>query len=73
MSVIDTQKTHWAVVCVNEFAKYKELSVKAAFQYLYEFGGIGFLNEHYEAEHMLSFDDTVEDLTQVCQRNGGTL
>ena len=61
------------MVCVNEFAKRKALSAKAAFQYLYMFGGIHFLKEHYEAEHLLSLDDAVDDLNQVCQNNGGII
>jgi hypothetical protein len=32
-----------------------------------------FLEAHYGAEHLLSFDDTVEDLTAICQRNGGQI
>lgn len=68
---IDNQKIHWSVICVNEYAKYKELTPKAAFNYLYKHGGIDFLKEHYEAEHQLSFDDVVEDLEIICQRNEG--
>ena len=33
--------------------------------------GIDFLTEHYEAEHLLSLDDAIQDLTQVCLNNGG--
>lgn len=70
---IDKKKINWAVVCVNEFAKNKELNTKTAFQYLYAFGGIQFIKDYYEAEHLLSFDDAIEDLTVVCQRNGGDI
>ena len=66
-------KIAWAVACVNEFAKHFNISVKAAFQYLYNHEGIAFLDEHYEAEHLLSFDDTVDDLVLICQSNGGSL
>jgi hypothetical protein len=64
---------HWTVVCVNEFARRFALDVKSAFQYLYKHGGIDFLSEHYEAEHTLSFDETVEDLQRVCRNNGGEI
>jgi len=64
-------KIAWTVACVNEFAYRFEISVKAAFQYLYNHGGIAFLEEHYEAEHLLSFDDAVDDLLLVCQAKGG--
>ena len=73
MDTVDINKVNWMVVCVGEFARNKAVDVKTAFKYLYDFGGIAFLKEHYEAEHTLSFDDAVEDLTVVCQRNGGAL
>jgi hypothetical protein len=38
---------------------------------LRRFKGIDFLTEHYDAEHLLSFDDSVQGLTQVCLNNGG--
>ena len=59
----------WTVAAISEFAKAKALSVKQAFNYLSLFKGMDFLEKHYGAEHLLSFDDTVEDLTAICQRN----
>jgi len=73
MKKINTSLINWAVVCVNEFARNRELNQKAAFQYLMEFGGIGFLKEHYEAEHLLSIDDAIDDLGMICRNNGGSL
>jgi hypothetical protein len=73
MSIPEKNKINWVVVCVNEFAREKTIPVKIAFQYLYEFGGIEFLKDHYEAEHTLSFDDAVEDLEIICANNGGVL
>lgn len=73
MNTQDVNIIHWAVVCVNEFARQFSLDVKTAFKYLYNHGGIEFLKEHYEAEHTLSFDETVEDLQLVCRNNGGGL
>ena len=64
---------NWLVVCVNEFADRFSLDVKTAFKYLYKYGGIDFLQEHYEAEHTLSFDEAVEDLQLVCKNNGGEI
>jgi len=64
---------HWSVVCVNEFARQLSLDVRTAFEYLYNHGGIDFLQEYYEAEHTLSFDETIGDLQLVCRNNGGAL
>ena len=58
---------------MSEFAKEHHLSVKEAFQYLFQFKGIEFIKENYEAEHTLSFDTVLEDLEILCRRNGGLL
>ena len=68
-----TNIINWVVVCINEFARNWKLTPKAAFQYLQANGGIGFLTEHYDAEHLLSIDDTVDDLSIICRNNGGNL
>lgn len=61
----------WIVAAISEFAKAKALSIRQAFNYLNLFKGIDFLQAHYGAEHMLSFEDTIDDLTAICLRNGG--
>ena len=59
------------IAAISEFAKAHYISVREANNYLIRFKGIDFLTEHYDAEHLLSFDDSVQDLTQVCLNNGG--
>lgn len=44
----------FVVACVNDFANKHNLSVKEAFQYLFQYGGVRFLKENYEIEHTLS-------------------
>ena len=61
----------YAVACINEFAKSKSLSCREAYLYLYNHSGIKFLKEFYEIEHTLSFDDAINDLTIISQKNGG--
>lgn len=61
----------YIVVAISEFAQKHHLSVREASNYLIRFKGIDFITEHYDAEHLLSFDDSVQDLTQVCLNNGG--
>jgi len=58
-------------MCVSSFAESKNLSQKDAYNYLEKYKGIDFLEECYDAEHLLSLDDAVEDLTIVCKNNGG--
>ena len=47
------------------------MNVKAAVNYLNRFKGVDFLINHYDAQHLLSIDDTVQDLAIVCENNRG--
>lgn len=49
------------------------MPTKEAYRYLRDFKGIEFLKDFYEEEHLLSFDNVVEDLQALCRRNGGTI
>ena len=66
-------RIEWLVACVSEFAAAHGLSPREAFAYLARHRGMEFLVRHYEAEHTLSFADTLDDLSAVCRRNGGGL
>lgn len=61
----------YIVAAINEFATAYNMTAREAGNYLLRYKGIDFLAEHYEAEHLLSFDDSVQDLTRVCLNNGG--
>ncbi len=71
--ILNRKKSDYIVACVNEFARNKALSLKEAFLYLYTFKGLKFLDEHYEIEHTLSFDDVIEDLSIICRNNEGAI
>lgn len=68
---IDKNVIAYVVAAISEFAKTHHISVREANNYLIRFKGLDFLTEHYDAEHLLSFEDSVQDLTQVCLNNGG--
>lgn len=68
---IDKNVIAYVVTAINEFAKTHHISVREANNYLIRFKGLDFLTEHYDAEHLFSFEDSVQDLTQVCLNNGG--
>ena len=67
------RKIGFTVACINECASKHELSIKEAFQYLFQFKGIAFVKENYDVEHTLDFETVLEDLGILCQKNGGTL
>ena len=61
------------VVCINDFAEKHNLSYIDAFNYLYDFGGLKFIEEFYNVEHTLSFEDVLDDIEAICAKNGGTV
>lgn len=63
-------KIRFMNMCIVEFGKKLGMSAYWSYQYLKEYKGLDFC---YEAEHLLSLDDTLSDLQTVCKRNGGTL
>jgi hypothetical protein len=73
MSVEEKKTIAYIVACISEFARATGLNTKEAFRYLYNYGGIDFLFEFYDVEHTLSFDDAVDDLKAVTQREGGLI
>ncbi len=68
---IDKRVIGYVVAAISEFAKTYNLSVKEASNYLNRYKGLDFLAEHYEAEHLLSLEDSVQDLARVCYNQGG--
>lgn len=68
---VNTNIIRYTIACIHEFAKKHSLSPKEAFNYLDRFKGLAFITEHYEAEHLLSLDEAVDDLTYICNNNGG--
>lgn len=63
----------YIVAAISEFAAINLLTAKEASNYLLRFKGIDFLEQCYPAEHTLSVNDWVEDITAVCKRNGGRI
>ncbi len=59
------------VSCVDAFAGAKGLTRRAAFNYLNINGGIKLLTSCYDVEITLPLNEILNDLTLVCQRNGG--
>ena len=64
-------RINYTVMCIGAFSARYSLGLQEGYLYLKQFGGIAFLKDCYEAEHLLSIDDAVDDLTTLCKRNGG--
>ena len=61
------------VAVISDFAEHYGLSTPQAYRYLARYKGIEFLEEFYDVEHTLSFEDVVSDVARICRNNGGTL
>ena len=66
-------KLTYIIYCINAFGEKHDLMPKQAYAYLKRYGGIQFIDECYAAEHTLSLEDAVSDMTTICKRNGGGL
>ena len=67
------KRLYYYVMCVSAFSMSKNLDQKDAYNYLEKYKGIDFLDECYDAEHCLSIDNAVDDLTVICKNNGGSV
>ena len=70
---ISRKHVHYYVLCIGAFARQNNINCVEAFNYLYMYKGIEFLIDCYDAEHTLSLQDAVEDLTILCRNNGGSI
>ena len=60
-------------MCIVEFAKLFGMQPTTAFNYLKQYQGLQFLDKCYDAEHLLSLNDALSDLTIFCKRHGGSI
>ena len=73
MGYSNHDKLEWTIIFANEFGRRFGLTLKQAFNYLSRFGGIKFVDEHYDYCHTQSFQSMVSDIAEYCHRKGGTL
>lgn len=66
-------RIEYTVMCISEFSQKHSMHPQKAYLYLKQHGGIAFLKDCYEAEHLLSIEDAIDDLTFICHRNGGKI
>ena len=67
------RKVSYIVAIISDFAERYGLTTPQAYRYLALYKGIDFLDEFYDVEHTLSFDDVVKDVALLCRNNGGAL
>ena len=67
------RQVSYIVAVISDFAEHYGLSTPQAYRYLARHKGIEFLEEFYDVEHTLSFEDVVSDVARYCRNNGGAL
>lgn len=73
MSIEVQNRIEYTIMCISEFANKNSLHPQKAYRYLKTFGGIAFLKDCYDAEHLQSIDDAIDDLLIICKKNGGKI
>jgi hypothetical protein len=73
MSTELDNKIVYILMCIGAFAEKFKLSNKSAYNYLRRFKALDFLDHYYDVEHTQSIEDSVDDITRICKRNGGQL
>lgn len=66
-------KLEWIMIFIHEFGRKHGLTMKQSFNYLNSYQGMDFLDKHYDYVHTQSFESMIQDITEYCQRKGGTI
>jgi hypothetical protein len=73
MSELALNKISFMAIVVALFAKKHRYTEPVVYQYLSRYGGTKLLMEHYGYLHTQDFNQVVDDLSEYCRRQGGTL
>ena len=63
----------FVAMIVALFAKKHHFGEAAAYHYLNKFGGAALLVDHYGYFHTQDYEQVVDDLSEYCRRQGGSL
>jgi hypothetical protein len=59
------KKIFWLSTVIEKYAKSKNKSRVQAFQEISASGSFDFIEKHYNVEHLLSFEDVIEDIDGI--------
>jgi hypothetical protein len=74
MRVLDEKtKNHISFVgfIVPEFAEAYKMDKSEGYHYLKNYGGMNYINNHWEALHMENPRNVIREIFELCQKNGG--
>ena len=73
MGYSNHDKLEWILIFSLEFGRRYGLTLKQAFNYLKQYKGIEFIEQHYDYVHTQSFQSMIADIAEYCHRKGGKL
>ena len=64
-------RIEYMVTCIGDFAAQHAMTPAAAYAFLEKYRGLAFLTDCYDIEHTQSIQTAVDDMLDVCIKNGG--
>ena len=64
-------RIEYMVTCIGDFAAQHAMTAAAAYAFLAKYHGLAFLTDCYDIEHTQSIQTAVDDMSDVCIKNGG--
>ena len=64
-------RIEYMVTCIGDFAAQHAMTPAAAYAFLEKYHGLSFLADCYDIEHTQSIQTAVDDMSDVCIKNGG--
>jgi len=64
-------RIEYMVTCIGDFAAKYAMTPSAAYAFLEKHRGLAFLSDCYDVEHTQSVQSAVDDMAEVCIKNGG--
>lgn len=69
----DAESTSFIISVIYHYSKIKGIPFGNAYKYLKTFKGLDYLNQYIDIERTLNFEDIAQNLSAVCNNNGGAL
>ena len=66
-------RIEYMVTCIGDFAARHAMTPAVAYTFLKKYKGLSFLTDCYDVEHTQSVQTAVDDMYDVCVRNGGRM
>ena len=73
MGYSNNDKMEWLLIFAVEFGRRFGLALKQSYNYLSRYGGIQFVDKHYDYCHTQSFQSMISDIAEYCHKKGGAL